>query len=182
MGQVKGAAVQAIRDYVVGLHGEDGLQRVLDRLPPDAATTFARSLPISWVPTQEVEQFYRAASDVFQVDLEAISREFGRANAEKDVPSYFKFILSKATPAMVFSAMPMMWRSYYDTGRLSVDTGDKKVTATLCEFEDAGPFCWDTCGYAERLLELTGVKNPKVIHPHCVARGDSECLFEATWD
>lgn len=182
VGQIRGAAVQSVKNYVIGLHGQEGLQRVLDQLPSSVAGTFTHSLAISWVPSQHMEHFYRTASEVFGVDMETMSRELGRANADKDLPSYFKFILSKATPALVFAAVPTVWRSYYDTGKMTVHSGDRLVTATLVEFEDPGVLCWDTCGFAERLLELTGVKNPKVAHTHCVARGDSECVFEGTWD
>ncbi|MGE5529275.1 MAG: hypothetical protein ACM3X6_09060 [Patescibacteria group bacterium] len=127
--------------------------------------------------------FYRAANALVGDGTTSLYRRIGAANAERDLPRFFKAMLTLASPDMVFGFLGTVWRLYYDTGQIRVLR--KKpglLVVELTGFEDAGDeFCEDLCGYSEALLGHLKLENPRVIHTRCAGRGDHSCIFEGRW-
>lgn len=141
-------------------------------------------MSITWMPAEEVRRFYQTASAVLSVDKIQFCREVGAANAVKDLPRFFKYMISRTNPATVFRVLNIVWRLYYDTGKINVlENEANHVTVEIRDFEDAcEEICSDIAGYCETLLALLRLKNPRIAHTHCAGRGDPVCIFEGRWD
>lgn len=183
MGKVKGTSIVTIREHIREKYGQDALEKILKELGPNG-NTIARAMPITWMPAEEVIRLYQTAAAVLALDKIQFCREVGAASATKDLPKFFKYMISRTSPATVFRVLNVVWRLYYDTGRIVVlENGADHVTVEINGFEDGSDeICNDIAGYCEALLAMLKLKNPRVVHTRCAGRGDSTCIFEGHWD
>lgn len=184
MGKLKGTSAIAIREYIRDIYGEEAFNRVLAHLAPETAEIFRRAMPVSWVDAVPVREFYRTANRLLGDGTTSLYRRIGAANAERDLPRFFKSLLALTSPEMVFGMFGMVWKLYYDTGQVQLVRKEPGLVAVeIRGFANAGDeLCEDICGYCETLLRMLKLKNPRVKHTQCAARGDESCLFEGRWD
>ncbi|MGE5552009.1 MAG: hypothetical protein ACM3ZC_15970 [Bacteroidota bacterium] len=184
MGKSKGTSAISVREYIRDTYGQEGLERVMAAVDPETARMLDNVMPISWVPADKIREFYRIANKLLGDGTTALYRRIGAANAERDLPRFFKSLLALAGPEMVFGMFGMVWKMYYDTGQIKVIKKEPGFIAVEIKgFEDAGEeFCEDLCGYCETLLALIKLKNPRLTHTRCAGRGDESCIFEGRWD
>lgn len=182
MGNVRGAAAQAAKNFVLENYGQEGLDQLMARLDEGQRKILAVPLPVSWLDAPTMIRFFETINELFGDGTEAIYRRIGQFNASRDIKSYYKFILALSSPALVLNRLPALWSAYYDTGILTVQVSGNRAEAVMTGFEDAGVPCQIVCGFAEKTIEMTGGKNPHVEHEECVANGGPICRFVFTWD
>lgn len=184
MAQVKGTTISNQKAFIVDKFGEESLARFLEALPPDIRTMYESSVVISWVPTEAVRLGYQTINRLFGDGSTAIYHEIGAWGARRDLPRFFKTVLGMANPGMVFEFLGSMWRIYYNSGKLRVvDRQPNRITVHLVDFNDAcEEICSDVAGFSQALLETLKIRNPRVRHTACQAKGSPHCVFEGEWE
>lgn len=181
MGKSRGAAIQSARQFVLEKYGEPGFERLLERLEPELRDLLARPLAISWQDAPAMIRVYEAIQSEFGDGTDEVFHEMGRFNARHDVKAYFKFLLSLTSATQIVQRFPMMWGTYYDTGKMHIHVEGNRAEAELIGFEDAGIPCKMASGFVEEVLRMTGAKDPRVIHSQCTGDGHEKCRFILTW-
>lgn len=184
MAQVKGTTISNQKAFIVEKFGEESLTRFLGALPAEVRSLYEASVVVSWVPTSAVRLGYQTINRLFGDGTPAIYHEIGAWGARRDLPRFFKTILGMANPATVFEFLGSMWRIYYSSGKLRVvEKQPNHLIVHLIGFEDAcEEICSDIAGFSQALLETLKIKNPRVKHTACIAKGSEYCVFEGYWE
>ncbi len=117
-------------------------------------------------------------------DPSAMFYELGRWAAKQNFELYHSSFVTQGDPQGFMAAAPAMRRLFYAEDHASYQrTGDKTGTFTVsgAQTVDAAD-CLGTAGYWEFAIELAGGKRARVAHRKCIARGDSVCEFECSWE
>jgi hypothetical protein len=92
---------------------------------------------------------------------------------------FFKFL----QPMFIFGKAAQLWSSYYTSGKLKatqIAPGD--IELEILEFETPHwAHCESVLGWAQRSIELTGVKNVGAQHLECRGKGASRCHMRFSW-
>ena len=184
MGNMKGASIIAIREYIREHYGEEGLARVLAALSAEDAGLCRRDQAVNRIPAALVRRLYQAAIHTVGGGTLDFCRQVGAAVAIKDMPRFFRYTLAKTNPVAIFRFMGVVWRLYYDSGKFNVVKNEAGyVVLEIRDFQDAcDEICSDICGYCEAILGLFKLKNPRVTHTSCLSHGAAVCVFEGRWD
>src|ERR1700733_3252107 len=117
-GNVKGSVLQSRLGFVRRQHGDEGVGRVLARLPEsDRAVLSGLILPFAWYPFETNEHLDRAiAEEAGRGD--AIFRELGAASADDNLTSASQLhYIREHNPHALLKQATGIYGVYYDTGR-----------------------------------------------------------------
>jgi hypothetical protein len=117
---VNGNVVHGFREAALDLWGKAGLDEIAARLPPDARTETIDSivLPVSWYPVRFSTAWHQAiwegparrdAAELARFVARSVDMGFGR---------FKRTLLSFATPEMLLSRAPELWRYQHTHGTL----------------------------------------------------------------
>ena len=185
MVNVKGTAISGRRQYVLRHHGEEKLRAVLGELKDqDAARRIEGGvLKSAWYPY-----------DLF-IDLtETIDRVVGRGDgklframaaqtAEDDLSTVYKVFFKFLQPMFIFGKAASLWSSYYTSGKLqATEKAPGDIELEILDFETPSfAHCESVVGWAQRSIELTGVKSVRADHLECRGKGARRCRMHFTW-
>jgi uncharacterized protein (TIGR02265 family) len=183
-GQVKGAVLHSRLAYVREKAGEEGVLRVLAKLPEeDRRILTSVLLAAGWYPFETNERLDRAISDEIGRG-EGVFRALGVASAAHNLGAVHRNFLSKRDPHGLLRQAASIFRLYYDTGRREYErTGEKSAvlrTYDCASFSRAD--CLTVVGWHEKAIELCGGRKVHVSETRCRARGDSHCEYVCTWE
>lgn len=178
-----------LKSYLEFLHervGENGAERVLAALTPEDREVLARpSLSNEWL---DCDLWWRLLTTADRVlgrgDLQLV-REIGAFDAKRNLNGVYRVFLSFLRPEFIMSRASLIWKQYYDTGRIEVvRVGKQDAEFRLLEFPGL-PLHHEVelIGWMEEALRMTGRSRTQLEHPGpCLARGDAYCQFLARWD
>lgn len=144
----------------------------------------ARILPTSWVDYSLFMKVFLTADKVIgRGDLTFI-RECCSHISHYAIKGFHRVLISALSPKMVINTALKLWKQMYDKGNVTI----QKLTSNTVVFrvehvEDIPLFHeLESSYFFEGLLRMAGAKNVKWSHLKCMARKDSHCLFEFTWE
>ena len=183
MGKCKGAYMD-LKEFIVSNFGEAGLNKVLAEADKPAAELLTQAKSYMWLNAEPLKNLYRICNRLFGDGTTGFYRRIGATNANRDLPRFFKVLISLGSPKQVFSLFGFMWKFYHDTGHPQILKHDKtSLKVEVVGYEDAcEEFCNDIAGYLEVMLKMIKLKNPKVVHSRCSSQGHESCIFESSWD
>ena len=83
----------------------------------------------------------------------------------------------------IFGKAASVWSAYYSSGKLKATQhapGD--IELEILEFETPHwAHCESVLGWAQRSIELTGVKNVRADHLECRAKNARRCRMHFSW-
>lgn len=185
MPNTKAVHLKSYKKFVLQRGGEGAFQRILEQLGPEDRALAAKTvLHNEWLDCGLWWKLLMTADRVLgKGDLQLI-REIGAFDARESLNGVYRVFLSFLQPAHILVRAPLMWRQYYDTGRMvAVNITDKRAEMRLVEFPGL-PVNHEIelIGWMEAALSMTGRAGCKVTHPgRCLAKGDPYCEFIATW-
>ena len=87
------------------------------------------------------------------------------------------------SPAYQLAKASLFWSMLYNKGKMEAIEQDKnKAIIKLIDYPTEVVMCERIYGWIEKMNQLTGVKNTKVIHTKCYSRGQEYCEWEVSWD
>jgi hypothetical protein len=92
---------------------------------------------------------------------------------------FFKFL----QPMFIFGKAASLWSAYYTSGKLqATQKAPGDIELEIREFETPHwAHCESVLGWAQRSIELTGVKNVRSEHVECRGRGAQRCRMHFAW-
>jgi hypothetical protein len=195
MAKMRGSSILGTLDYTRRTFGEDGLQRSLAALSPEARQAIGdpANPPIltqGWYEARLVSELSRALDQTCgQGDL-ALARAAGKHVAFEDVNRFFKWLLRLASPGTVFTRAASVWNNYHSAGRYVVHAlEENRAHIRIEDWDAADPvICKRIEGWIERALELTlGAGGHPTIHEEAHLTRDpavsphAYCLYVAEW-
>jgi uncharacterized protein (TIGR02265 family) len=181
--KVKGGALLSRLSFVREQLGEEGVQRVLTRLPEADRAACSPILTGGWYPfalNQRLDEAIAAemgmGEDVFLV--------IGEKSAEHNLTSAHRAMLSPGDPHGLLKRTPQIYQMYYDTGRRTYERiADNKV---VLRTYDAPTFsrhdCLTVVGWHRKAIEMCGAKGARVTETKCRARGAEFCEYVCEWE
>jgi uncharacterized protein (TIGR02265 family) len=184
-GNVKGSVLQSRLGFVRRHRGDDGVERVLQRLPEaDRATLSGLVMPFAWYPFETNERLDLAiAAETGRG--EALFRELGAASAEDNLTSASQLhYIRERNPQALLKQASGIYGVYYDTGHREYERlGDTKAglrTHESLSFSTSD--CLTVVGWHERAIEMCGGRNVRVVELQCRALGGPICEYFCEWD
>ena len=180
--KVKGGALLSRLNFIRQERGEEGVQRVLARLPADDQRVVAQLLTGGWYPFELNERLDAAVAAEMGVG-DKIFVLMGEKSAEQNLAGAHRALVCEGDPHGLLRRAPQIYQMYYDTGRRtyeSLGTG-KAVIRT----HDAPPTSKNDCltvvGWHRRAIEMCGGKNVRVAETKCRAAGADVCEYVCEW-
>jgi hypothetical protein len=117
----KGNNVRAFLKVLAKLHGEEATDKVVAALQPDLKdlVTSGQILASSWYPLDWLKHMYAVARRVIGPRPD-FARHLGRTIVLQDLTGVYRIFLLVISPEYLFSKAPLVFNSYYDTGKLEV--------------------------------------------------------------
>jgi hypothetical protein len=182
MTEVKGTAVAATLRYATETLGPQGYRRLLESLTPEDRNILeAGVLASGWYPLtfllDVMENTTRITADP------RTAWKMGRASADYALTTIYKIFFKVGSPQFVISKASTVFKTYYTTGQMNPVVSEKgHALMEITGFADpAAILCERIMGWMERTVELSGAKEPRMVHPQCLARGDAVCRYEGWW-
>ncbi len=182
--KVKGVAFRATMRAFVDLRGEDALGRAIERCSGEVqdALRYHRVVAGGWYPIGWYRELL-AAVVAGEGGRKGMARELGRRGIELDLNGVYRTLFKLMTPGTLVAFFKLLFPRYYAHGRLIVEAESKgllRVSVRDCRGFDHLMYL-DLLGATERMIQLSGVKNPRC---RIISGGDDEgdaVVMEGTW-
>ena len=183
MQQIKGSVLKTRMGFVEEHSGKDGVQRVLDALPPDDRKALAMILTVQWYPFELGKRLDDAIVKVIGGGRSDFFEKLGEASADRNLATIHKGFLTPGDPHGFLEKAPTIYRLYYETGRREyARTGDREGVLTTFDAETFSvPDCMTVTAWHRRALELCGVKGARVVEEEWRGTGGKVCRYRITW-
>lgn len=181
--QVKGSLLQ---DYVrmIKANKDRAWDKYLTK--EDMEILEGRIMPSVWYPYDTFRRAGLAAFHELAGGKIELVRAWGRISMEQLVKGIYSAIVQFGDPAKAIERFLSMRRQFFSFDIMSLQKlGDKKIKITLQALPDREgiePYSAQLAGGFERLIELTGGKNPKAAFPKRQWVGDNITEIEMSWD
>ncbi len=189
MASGKGTLLKNLGDFVEQRHSPAAWRAVVDALPADDRAVIDGLLLVGgWYPVgvwnRAVATYIRQHAKDVDGEMTAIARHI----ADRDLNTVFKVLLKMGSAEFVLSRTDSLWSRYFDVGTFeNAELGKRrwalKLTAPTGENEAPGELTCGpgVCGWLQQALELTGVKQARVVHSRCRFHGAYQCEYDVTW-
>ena len=186
MAQVKGTAFAGRLKWISRHHGDEALKRVLDQIKDREAARRLRehgALKSAWYPFDLYIDLTETMDRVLGKGDGALYRKAAAQTAEDDLSTVYKLFFRFLQPMFIFQKASQIWQSYYDSGRLETNSAAKNVVEIeIAAFQTPRwAHCESVLGWAQRSVELTGVKDVRAEHLECRDRGAARCRMRLSW-
>jgi hypothetical protein len=154
--------------------------------PEDWEIINGRILPSLWYP---YETFKRGGMAAFYLlgggNLDAV-RAWGKISMEYLTKGVYKSIVADPDPVMALERFVIMRRQFFNFVAMEFEKiGEKHVKIILAGAPDDSSidaYGAQLAGGLERLVELTGGKNPHIKYINRPSAGESNTEFDISWD
>lgn len=180
---VKGTMLRAHLDW--GLHRfEDPTPSLLARISPASGRLLGRTvLSTDWIPFGCLVEIDRALAALDGRPEDEVYRDLGRHSASLNLGGVYRSFVS-SEPHRFLERTSVLHHQFQNFGRSTyARTGDRSGRVTIEGYTSFSPvFCVAGLGYFQEALALMHAPGPIVVEEtSCHCRGDSACVFEASW-
>ena len=161
--------MQRLRDGIGGTH-------------PEITAALTDTAPLAWIPSELFSELLVIAPPHVDREATRLARDVARATVRASFRRFFPASAATLVPERTLSAIRSVWSQYQSWGTVSSMpvNASETVVRIADPIHDANLCAW-TEGLLEQLVVLSGARAPTVDHEECVTRGDTACLFRATW-
>ncbi|HEV7765988.1 MAG TPA: hypothetical protein VGQ76_13370 [Thermoanaerobaculia bacterium] len=180
---VKGSPVRSLQKFIEAELSAEQRETTFRNLPPEFATRFRTPiLATETVPVHMMNLFTEEAAKAKGEPLEEFALRAGREAARDAVRGIYRFFAMVLTPPALLGKASQMWSSLYNHGVMRVeDQQEHSARIHVRDFPSEIASCSRATGWIEGLAELTGVKDVKVEHTRCFAKGGGWCEWTLSW-
>jgi len=182
--RVKGSLIVAALEHLERQHGRETLARITEDLEPGMrSTTRGMILPVAWLPLTLYEALLVAAERALGSGSGMVASELGAATASRDMPTAHRSFMQSATPTMAVDRIPQIWKLYHSTGEVKIEEGGTGMwrVEVLGVSPDSYLHTMAMAGFYQRLLELTGAREPRASVVQSRSRGDDRTITALRW-
>lgn len=181
MANVRGVTVLNVIRYVRETHGSDGHQAVVEALPePHRATFLGTIREASWEPVADLAAYLETAQRLLAPGDALFFRRVGRFSGLLERGSQ-GFQVMVADPSTAMRMGPVLWRSFFDAGRLEVEIlGPHEAITRVFDFPASRALCDRRAGAWEGLLATPELR-VEVAETRCGLSGSDFCENQVLW-
>ena len=179
----RGSAARANLDYIRETHGASVLERILDRIEPDARRDVTGAETTGYLPYSRILALWAAADTVLApTEPDWMQRAGGYAIGSLGQQLYGG-LLRKSSPVEFVTQSVSLFQLYYSQGDVvPVEVEPGRAVLRLVGFDALGPlFCRRQTGGLQRATELAGGRDVSVQHVRCSHEADAFCEWEIRW-
>jgi len=184
--QAKGTSVLATRKFVALKFGQDGLQRLLDALPPQSRDLFAGTLlasdwypvaPALFAPTEAVCRLFYGGADQGAWDI-------GQYSAQDGLQGVYRFFARMASVQTLLEKTASIYHTYYTPGQMEIAERTKQRIVLRMSGADEHDRLFEVrvCGWLDGALRVCGNTKHTLTIGASAARGDATTDFIMTLD
>lgn len=178
---MKGIGFANVRAYTLDKHGADKWEQVLSTLSREDRATIDGSVAVGWYDVMLFSRLLRTIDRICGRGDLGLMEAIGRFEAEQDLNRVLRVFLRVLSPLQIFRVEGRLWSHFQDAGKWESTRLDDGVDATLTGWAIDHALCRELTGYLIRLVQFTGGKDVRVLHPQCRAMGDPRCVFQYRW-
>ena len=180
---VKGSPVRSLQKFIEAELTPEQREATFRSLPPEYATRFRTLiLATETVPIHMLNRFTEEAARAKGEPLEQFAFRAGREAAGDAVRGIYRFFALVLTPPALLGKASQMWGTLYNRGEMRVEEQQEhSARIRVRDFPAELASCSRATGWIEGLARLTGVKDLKVEHTECIARGGGSCEWQLSW-
>lgn len=183
--KVKGPLFKSTLKFIKNKIGEDRFGEFRESLPENVKTFLAESILTSeFYPAETLVAINEHFIEFAGLDPQNTYLDMGRASADEGFSGVYRVFLKVGSPRMMLRQAPLVWKSYYNQGKLVI--ADHTKNSAVIEIVDSGirhvSLCSRISGFIERTMQLSGGKNIHFDHTMCFARGDAKEQWKTVWD
>jgi hypothetical protein len=179
--QMKGIGFANVHSYVRTKHSDAKWAEVIAKLDAEDARVVASSVAVGWYDVMLFARLLRVVDEVCGHGDLYLMHEVGRFEAEQDLNRVLRMFLRVLSPLQIFRVEGRLWRHFQDSGKWGFHRAPNGVDCTLTGWAVDEALCQELAGYLVRLMEFTGGKDVRVLHPVCRATGGDSCVFHYRW-
>ena len=181
--QAKGSTLRSTLAFVRSLIDDDGVERVLARVPAGDRGRIVAASQTDEVPLELLLSLWHAVEAEIGAghpDWPERSGAFSIGNAGVE---HYRGILLKKSPAEFLLQRVSLFRLFYQPGNMDVvEEEPGRAVLRLVGFDPVErTFCRRQTGGLLRSIELAGGTQPSVRHVRCSLEGDAFCEWELRW-
>lgn len=179
----KGTILKSLLKFIEQELSEEQRQQVVAKLEPEVAQLMQGRVLVSQpVPEAALNRITDAAAAVKGEDLESFGMRAGRAELQ-DAMGIYRLVFAVMTPNALIGKASSLWRQVHNTGTMSVaDKSDTHVRIELSDFPSELAHCARLAGWFHGLAEMTRVRNVRIDHDVCKAKGELLCAWTLRWE
>jgi hypothetical protein len=185
MVQVKGTSISGRRQYMLKYHGQEKLFAVLAQLKDrDTAKRLETGiLKSAWYPFDLLIDFTQTIDRVVGKGDGKLYRAMAAQTAEDDLSTVYKVFFKFLQPMYIVQKAAQLWSAYYTSGKmLATKLAPGTIEFEIADFETPNwVHCESVLGWAERSIQLTGVKGVRAEHVECRSKGAPRCRMRVFW-
>jgi hypothetical protein len=180
----KGSTLRSTLAYVRSLAGDDGVERVMDRLAPDDLARVRATVPTDEVPLELLHALWGAVDAELGAEHPDWPEQSGAFSIASAGVEHYSGILRKKSPAEFLLQRVSLFRLFYQPGNQEVvEEEEGHAVLRLVGFDPGDRFfCRRQTGGLLRAVELAGGVNSSVRHVRCSLEGDAFCEWELRWE
>jgi hypothetical protein len=182
MVRIRGLALIGTIQFVKDAYGAEAHERVVAALPLAERTTFAAPIRDAvWKPLEMLVVYAGTARALLAPADDTFYARLGfRSGSVERVQGGFLPMVADVPTAIRLA--PVLWRSLYDVGRMSmVADGQCRAVARVSDFPTTRALCEANCAALAGLL-TSDTRAVRTRQLACVLDGADACLWEVSWD
>ncbi|MBD3286643.1 hypothetical protein GF359_08645 [candidate division WOR-3 bacterium] len=174
------------RLWLLERFGREGLNRVLNRISPQARAMLEKPVPQNWYPAEYMAEIYEAIEAEPESGGQKLLHDLGAFMAKRSMSGFLKYMVRLASVKQVINRLERIWLRYHDRGNakgsITGKKGERYLGILSIEGYDAGPlWCKLMEGFIKAFLTQTGVRRVKTVEKTCLHKGDESCSWEISW-
>ena len=181
--KLKGISFVHFHEYLVEMHGEEGLKLISGGVSPRAAKTITQPNAAEWYPLADLVELERAFVDRFHGGDSTRSALIGCYDLERSVGKVYRFLFKFLEPAFLVKRSAKLWSTLVDQGRVEIE--ELEANRIVMRIHELNPlhavYCNDIRGSSLGMLQACGVRTGVVEHTECVLDGKPACRFDIHW-
>ncbi len=183
----KGVEVFQIKTWLEQRSSPLEVEKVYQRLGPEARDMFASPAANQWYPVELIRELYTAIFDVFKDKDPRMLVDYGRFSAEQSSSGLLKFLMRFIDMDTVIKRMKTFWKHYHQGGKITAselveEEGRKKRIISFHGYDAGEAACLSPEGFLTVIAQRSGAKNVVVTKKACIHKGDDCCSWEVSWD
>jgi predicted hydrocarbon binding protein len=191
MGETKvrdrGVIPRYVRMWIVESFGQDGLEKVVSKLSPEAGRMLEEPVPHGWYPVDLMREAYSAVySELAERDPEVLY-SLGRFIAVQSVRGFLQYLVRLISTEKIVARLDAIWKRYHEGGKAEAEIvaskgSAKNGTFAVSDYDAGEGFCLMLTGFIEEFIRLAGARDITIEKQSCIHKGGEKCLWSINWN
>lgn len=179
--KVKGVMFGGRKQFLVDALGEEGFQKILDKLTPRTMQYAKTPLASTWCEFESVVEMDRTIYESLKSQYPNVLALIGAASAELGIGKVYK-MLDHVELTKFLESNAMLHSQFQKFGKVKFEKVPGGGRMIFSEYPVYSPiYCASAVGFYMEAILRHGATQPEVKETSCQTRGATSCTFEMTW-